>query len=257
MDAFIETQRGASLKSRYSLVSGFSGPLPDDQWQQDVEGWHHSTLAAMQGSAVDAATGPANPAMRQFWVPPANSEQQYLCRNQVRTFPKGLHLGVISNYMMQKVTSSAHTNFDVFGLAFTLVVGSLVILVSIVLEPAVAFYQQHYDNYTYSQLEWVSNGTLQLQRLAQEEHGAGTWSNTTKYVPVCKNEDLLAGLDMRVPNHPRLKPPVSSIITAMSPVSPVSPVSDLEKVDMKAVEASKNTMSSSPDTTLTGNRRQV
>lgn len=107
------------------------------------------------------------------------------------------------------------------------------------LEPAVAFYQRYYNKYTYSQLEWVSNGTLQLQRLAQEEHGAGVWSNTTKYVPVCRTDDLLAGLDTRVPSHPRLRQPLSSIGSAMSPVSPVSPGSDLEKLDMKAVEGKR------------------
>ena len=83
MDAFIQTQRSASLRARFGLVSGFSGPLPHDQWQSDVEGWHSSTLAAIQGSAVDAATGPASPAMRQFWVPPDNQQGRYLCHNQV------------------------------------------------------------------------------------------------------------------------------------------------------------------------------
>jgi hypothetical protein len=172
-------------------------------------------------------------------------------------FPKVLHLGVSSNYISQNVTSSAHTNFNIFGLAFTLIVGGVIILVSIALEPAVSFYQRCYNEYTYSQLEWVSNGTLHLQRLAQEEHGAGMWSNTTKYVPVCRNEDLLAGLDTRVPGHLGIKPPVSSIITAMSPVSPISPASDLEKMDMKAVEASNNTMTSTQDAAPTGNKRQV
>ena len=84
MDAFIETQRSASLRARFLLVSGFSGPLPDNQWQLDVEGWHHSTLAAMQGSAVDAATGPASPAMSEFWVPPDNDQARQLCHSQVR-----------------------------------------------------------------------------------------------------------------------------------------------------------------------------
>lgn len=83
MDAFIQTQRGYSLRARFVLVSGSSGPLPDNQWQVDVEGWHASTLAAMQGAAVDAATGPASPAMRQFWVPPSNEQDNYLCHNQV------------------------------------------------------------------------------------------------------------------------------------------------------------------------------
>jgi hypothetical protein len=145
----------------------------------------------------------------------------------------------VTNRNLQNVSSSAHTNFNVFALAFTLIVGGVTILVSIVLEPAVAFYQRRYIKYTYSQLEWVSNGTLQLQRMAQEELGAGIWSNTTKYVPVCRTDDLLAGLDTRVPSHPRLKQPLSSIGSAMAPVSPISPASDLEKLDMKAVEGKK------------------
>lgn len=83
LDAFVETLGAGSLTARYKLVSGYQGPLPDNQWQLDVEHWHASTLAAIQGSAVDAATGPASPDMRQYWVPPENEQQQYLCNNQV------------------------------------------------------------------------------------------------------------------------------------------------------------------------------
>jgi hypothetical protein len=84
MDAFIQRQRGASQRPRFTLVSGFCVPFPDNELQLDVEGWHHSTLAAMQGGAVDAATGPTSSAVREFWTPPDNEEQNFLCHNQVR-----------------------------------------------------------------------------------------------------------------------------------------------------------------------------
>jgi len=85
LDAFVQTLGAGSLSSKYSLVSGIQGPLPDDQWQQDVLHWHAATLVAMQGSAVDAASGPSYPAMKQFWAPPANDQEKYICNNQVST----------------------------------------------------------------------------------------------------------------------------------------------------------------------------
>jgi hypothetical protein len=86
LDAFVQTLGAASLSSKYSLVSGIQGPLPDNQWQQDVEHWHSATLVAMQGSAVDAASGPSKPEMRSFWVPPANDQERSICGNQVNLF---------------------------------------------------------------------------------------------------------------------------------------------------------------------------
>jgi hypothetical protein len=86
LDGFVQTLGAASLSSKYSLVSGVQGPLPDNQWQLDVEHWHAATLVAMQGSAVDAASGPSDPNMRTFWVPPANDQEKYICNNQVSAF---------------------------------------------------------------------------------------------------------------------------------------------------------------------------
>lgn len=83
LDAFVQTLGAGSLSSKYSLVSGVQGPLPDNQWQLDVEHWHAATLVAMQGSAVDAASGPSDAKMKKFWAAPANEQERSVCGNQV------------------------------------------------------------------------------------------------------------------------------------------------------------------------------
>ena len=84
LDGFVQTLGAASLSSKYSLVSGVQGPLPDDQWQRDVEHWHAASLVAMQGSAVDSAMGPSGEVMRRrFWAGPVGKEERVGCGNQV------------------------------------------------------------------------------------------------------------------------------------------------------------------------------
>jgi hypothetical protein len=83
LGGLVQTLGAASLSSKYSFVSGVQGPLPDNQWQLDVEHWHAATLVAMQGSAVDAASGPSDPKMKSFWAAPANNEERAVCNNQV------------------------------------------------------------------------------------------------------------------------------------------------------------------------------
>jgi hypothetical protein len=52
------------------------------------------------------------------------------------------------------------------------------------------------------------NETFQLQRLAHEEVGLGTWSRTTDFIPVTKPREELALLDLSYPGHPRLSAPL-------------------------------------------------
>lgn len=81
----IVTLKASSLTSRFRLYNQFQGSIPVNQWQQEVENWHNITLALFQGLIVDAATGSENPEMLQyFWTPPNNTEERYLCQNQVR-----------------------------------------------------------------------------------------------------------------------------------------------------------------------------
>lgn len=83
----VVTLKASSLTSRFRLLNQFQGSLPIDQWQREVENWHNINLAALQGLIVDAATGSGDAGMLQyFWTPPNNTEEHYLCQNQVH-FP--------------------------------------------------------------------------------------------------------------------------------------------------------------------------
>lgn len=85
--------QAGSLTSRYSNMVGMQGPLPSDQWKNDVEQWHFATLAAAQASAVNYATGPGvNDPINQVWVTPDGEAEKYFCKNQVR-----LHVGNFLN----------------------------------------------------------------------------------------------------------------------------------------------------------------
>lgn len=82
----VASLRAGSLTSKYGNIASLQGPLPDNQWQLDVEQWHYATLAAAQASAVDYATGPGiNESISQVWETPEDDDDvgKYFCRNQV------------------------------------------------------------------------------------------------------------------------------------------------------------------------------
>jgi hypothetical protein len=56
----------------------------------------------------------------------------------------------------------------------------------------------------YARIEWHSTTTMQLQRLAHEGVGSGTWSGADGSIPVTRGGEFLAPLDISDPNHPRL-----------------------------------------------------
>lgn len=85
-------------------------------------------------------------------------------------------------------------------------------LAAMLLEPIIAglfrlpwIRNNHRLRYAYA--EWQVGSTLQIQRLAHESLGAGTWSNTTGTIPVTHMEDTLATLNIGNPDHPRLSRP--------------------------------------------------
>lgn len=214
LDGFVQTLGAASLSSKSSLVSGVQGPLPDNQWQLDVEHWHAATLVAMQGSAVDAAMGPSSKEMKQFWPGPNNEQERSVCRNQVCI--TSLTGSGDQLTRQQKIFSDAHANFSVFGLAFTFAVGGIIIVISCILETSPNFVLKLFksNRHAYSQLEWCANGTLQLQRLAHEELGLGTWTECTSDVPMTEKGEMLGVLAITDPSRPRLT--VSETETAVS-----------------------------------------
>ncbi|GME28574.1 cytochrome p450 protein [Neofusicoccum parvum] len=138
------------------------------------------------------AAGPSDSRISDHWLKRAStSAEKQLCKNQ-------------------KILTTAYTNFSVFGLATILVVGGLIIIISYALEPLVAWIQRRRNLDVYSRLEWTMNETLQLQRLAHEELGLGTWRRCNEDVPVTEGRERLGVLDLSDRKHPRLKAPPTS-----------------------------------------------
>jgi hypothetical protein len=84
------------------------------------------------------------------------------------------------------------------------------------LESPPAFLRKRFERNIYSRLEWCTNGTLQLQRLAHEELGFGTWRGCTQDVPTTQAGEKLAVLDVTDVAHPSFTAPSLSVIECTS-----------------------------------------
>ena len=173
-----------ALQSHSTFSRGLQSTLPENQWEVEVESWFKLTMADLQRSILEQATGPTEPAMRRFLVRPNTTEEQQVCANQ-------------------KIRSNSFTSFNILGLTIIFALCGLITLVSFVLPVAVERVQRRRN--PYSSLEWIANDTLQLQRLAHEAVGAGTWRGTLTDCPTTAQTEFLAELDVSRPKHPKLK----------------------------------------------------
>lgn len=169
-----------ALTSLKYFNSGIMGPLPTNQWQLDVRYWWATFLASIQAAVVNTAYGPTDPALTPYKVLPFNSHAQDMCNSQ-------------------KIRSTKHVSFSLFGLYFTLATGVLIIITSYVLEPIFECLFRHKKYREYTFLEWSASGTLQLQRLGFQGVGCGVWSGYTNNIPRTKEAEALAGLALAYP----------------------------------------------------------
>jgi len=88
---------------------------------------------------------------------------------------------------------------------------------------------------SYSRLEWASNGTLQLQRLAHEQLGFGTWNGCTQDVPTTRYGESLALLDVTDSSHPCFMSSYPEIVEGA-----VSQQNSKEKLDLAYIEEMKD-----------------
>lgn len=112
----------------------------------------------------------------------------------------------------QRVRSSRHYSFSVLGMSIILIVGGIIQLTAFFLDDLLALLfrfrrLKNDEDYNYAYAEWQTGSILQLQRLAQEGVGAGSWTGATDLVPVTDPGDALAVLDLRERKHPRLTLP--------------------------------------------------
>ncbi|KAI1327963.1 hypothetical protein F5Y16DRAFT_420312 [Xylariaceae sp. FL0255] len=177
-----------SLTSQSGLNSAYQGPLAPNQWQLDVTHWFDILMASFQTSFPQTVFfNPSDPELLRLHQNFNNTAADRLCKNQ-------------------KIRSTAYVSFSLFGILFVYIIGFIIILASYLINPVARFlFKMGYARYTY--LEWTTNSTLQLQRLAHEGRGFGTWSGGRDKIPVTQKGELLGCLDITNPDHPILSTP--------------------------------------------------
>ncbi|KAI1497320.1 hypothetical protein F5X99DRAFT_423614 [Biscogniauxia marginata] len=183
----VSTLGGSLLLARSTMSSNAQGILADNQWQLEVQHWFATHLANAQQAFVRAAIGPS-PELREFSTGPASAESHDMCRNQ-------------------KITTTGYASFSMFGILFVIITGGIIVILSYALEPIIAFLYRRRKLGQYVYLEWASNSTLQIQRLANQGLGFGTWSGALSEVPTTKPGEKLALLDITNPEMPVLGAP--------------------------------------------------
>ncbi|KAJ2977882.1 hypothetical protein NUW58_g7671 [Xylaria curta] len=187
--AMLSQLGSASLASKSSITSLLQGPLPSNQWQLDVIRWSDITKASLQAAYLGISySNPPDGSRLQYRMNFTSQAFETLCNNQ-------------------KIRSTAYTSFSVFGLLFTFIIGLLIAMISYLLEPISRMLYKKWGYQTFAYLEWNTNTTLQLQRLAHEQLGFGTWSKGADEIPITEAGNLLGCLDISNPDHPVLSPP--------------------------------------------------
>jgi len=168
--------------------------LPDNQWQIELSSWFNVSLASLQQYLVQKASGPTDVLAEGGYVQkPTTKYGGAICQRQ----------------MIRNV--AGFQNFSTLGVVIILVFGSGFVLLGLVIDIVAGLIQKHFLKRDYQRLSWVSDGYLQLQRLAYEGAGYDAWDGCADEVPVSKDVEQqvpgLRGLDVITnPEHPRLLP---------------------------------------------------
>ncbi|KAI0521637.1 hypothetical protein F5B22DRAFT_545558 [Xylaria bambusicola] len=182
---------GGSLNSRFKLSGELQGFLPPDQWQLDVQNWNSIVQALFQQSMISTTLGDlpefSDADAEIYVVHPESDEEKTICSSQ-------------------KINSAYHVSFSVVGIAVIAIIGLFVIVTSLTVESITHFIQRRLKRSAYRRLEWISTGTLQLQRQLYEAHGIDEWRNCDEAIPILEEEGaLLPVLDISDETHPLTK----------------------------------------------------
>ena len=151
--------------------------LPPNQWTIEMKSLFESGLAHMQQQIVQYATGP--PSITGKYIDkPYDPIRKGMCYSQ----------------KFRSIERSA--SFSVLGMSIILAVGIIIIPISYFLDIFVgsAWYRP-LKHGRRRHRQWILSSTLQLQRIAFERVGMGTWSGKMDPIPVTQPGEQLADLD--------------------------------------------------------------
>ncbi|KAJ2986767.1 hypothetical protein NUW58_g4872 [Xylaria curta] len=186
-----QTLGSSSLTSRFKLVSGMQGLLPSHQWQLEVENWNSILLTLYQQSMISTVLGD----FPEYLESDIEKYVRYAELEEEKT--------ICSN---QKINSAYHVSFSVLGIALIALIGLLIIVTSLSIEPITHFIQRRLKRSTYRRLDWISTGTLQVQRQLFEAHGVNPWRGCDEMIPILEEQGaLLPVLDISDETHPLMK----------------------------------------------------
>ncbi|KAL5360856.1 hypothetical protein BJX96DRAFT_75962 [Aspergillus floccosus] len=163
--------------------------LPDHQWIIESQNFFNITLANLQQVLIQYASPPIG--MQENWVR-MDPDPEYFYRETCGR---------------QKVKATGgHQSFSVLGLAITLFIGALIVVVSLTADSVVGYWQTSRRWGLHRRGWWVIDGKLQLGRLSQEARGFGRWERCVETVPVTRPGDTL-GVVAFMENHPIIEYP--------------------------------------------------
>lgn len=184
----VSGRSAAALVAQQTVNDQFQDPLPNNQWMLEVSSWFNTGLAMLQKGVQDYASGP--PAIPEGWSikPPENTVQRAMCYNQIVRMANGT------------------VNFSVLGLAILVIISFLIILFSWFQETIVGYLQLSiFHRGEHARLHWILDNVFQLQRIAYEAQGLGTWKNREGAIPVSdRNDRFGAWEDIADPNDHRV-----------------------------------------------------
>jgi hypothetical protein len=159
---------GTALRASETVIGINQASLPANQWQIELSSWFSTGLVMLQHRLREYVT-PTNILPGTYILEPQNPIDQAMCFSQ------------------KTQTTNGTISFSVLGLALILIVGTLVILASFVLETVVGWIGLK------SHLNWVLDDKLQLQRMVFEARGV-SWTNTQGSIPVTEGGERFPSL---------------------------------------------------------------
>ncbi|KAK5635638.1 hypothetical protein RRF57_011350 [Xylaria bambusicola] len=161
-------------------------------YQESMAARFHANIMAFIGTAV----GPTDDSLFSLRTDYATPKSNKLCNSR-------------------KIRSTAYGSFSLFGLFFILIFGMVLALISYLLQLVSEFLCKRKGYKAFAHLEWTTNGALQLQRLAHEEIGMGTWKKCLDTIPATRKGELLGSLDTTDLEHPVHRPCIQKVAATL------------------------------------------